>query len=76
MLVPHFGVGHRFLRIAFGAAGVAAAHRYDLPLGLLGLLLIVSGIAGWCSVCETAAAAGRRFRFGRPEAGDSGGDPA
>lgn len=76
MIGPHFGVTHRFVRIALGATGVAAAYRHDLPLGLLGLLLIVSGVAGWCSVCETAGAAGRRFRFGRPQTGDSGGDPA
>jgi hypothetical protein len=56
-----FGVAHRFLRIALGTVGVVAAYRYELPLGLLGLLLIASGIAGWCSVCDTAESATRRW---------------
>jgi len=56
-----FGVAHRFLRIALGAVGVVAAYRYELPLGLLGLLLIASGIVGWCSVCDTAESAARRW---------------
>lgn len=64
----------RFLRIAVGIVGLTAAYRYDLPLGLLGLFLIVSGIAGWCPVCNTAEVAGRRFHR-RPPA-DPGGDPA
>ncbi len=64
----------RFLRIAVGIVGLTAAYRYDLPLGLLGLFLIVSGVAGWCPACSTAEVAGRRFR--RPPAGGPGGDPA
>lgn len=62
MIVARFGVAHRFLRIALGAIGVAAAYRYELPLGLLGLLLVTSGVAGWCSLCEAADAADRRLQ--------------
>lgn len=66
----------RFLRIAVGVVGLTAAYRYDLPLGLLGLLLIASGIAGWCPVCSTADAAGRRFHARRSPVDGPGGDPA
>lgn len=66
----------RFLRIAVGIVGLTAAYRYNLPLGLLGLFLIVSGVAGWCPVCNTAEAAGRRFSFHRPPVDGPGGDPA
>lgn len=66
----------RFLCIAVGVVGLTAAYRYDLPLGLLGLLLIVSGIAGWCPVCTTAETASRRFQSQRPPVDGPGGDPA
>ena len=74
MMTARFGVANRFLRIALGAVGVVAAYRYELPLGLLGLLLIVSGVAGWCSLCVAADAAERRFQ--RLPAGDPGRDTA
>jgi len=61
LFTARFGVTHRLTRIMLGTLGVVAAYRYDLPLGLVGLLLIASGIVGWCSVCDTAESATRRW---------------
>lgn len=59
-----FGVTHRFVRIVLGTFGIVAAYRHDLPLGLLGLPLIASGIVGWCPVCN--AVEHTLLRWNRP----------
>ncbi|MDX1610065.1 MAG: DUF2892 domain-containing protein [Halofilum sp. (in: g-proteobacteria)] len=69
MIAAGLGVSGRFLRLALGIAGLAAAYRLELPIGLLGLVLIASAIVGWCGLCEATGSAQWPQRARRASAG-------